>query len=194
VVEKAAGGQAAAPTARARAISTATQSFAQGTVAGALLRLGVGTVLAMGHAVHVDMPRELLAAFYAGLARGWPLNEQLGHPACIAVSHGNLANRLRLAGQRDEGAGHARQALAILDQLKSPDTWRTLPILAKIATGLSGGSLRSPAAATTEAYRPFRARGVRLRRASRRHLRAFGATVCSRERNHPRGKPGALLD
>lgn len=59
------------------ACRTATKSFAQDTVAGALLRQGVGTVLAMGQAVHVDMTRELMAAFYAGIARGWPLGEAL---------------------------------------------------------------------------------------------------------------------
>lgn len=59
------------------ACRTATKSFAQDTVAGALLREGVGTVLAMGHAVHVDMTRELMAAFYAGVARGWPLGQSL---------------------------------------------------------------------------------------------------------------------
>ena len=41
------------------ACRTATKSFAQGTVAGALLRQGVGTVLAMGHAVHVDISSHL---------------------------------------------------------------------------------------------------------------------------------------
>ena len=55
------------------ACRTATKTFSQDTVAGALLRQGVGTVLAMGHAVHVDMTRELMAAFYQAIAaaRRW---------------------------------------------------------------------------------------------------------------------------
>ncbi len=61
------------------ACRTATKSFAQDTVAGALLRQGVGTVLAMGHAVHVDMTQKLMGAFYEGLAEGWPLGVALKH-------------------------------------------------------------------------------------------------------------------
>ena len=59
------------------ACRTSTPSFAQETVASELLRRQVGTVVAMGHAVHVDMTRELMAAFYAALTKGLPVGEAL---------------------------------------------------------------------------------------------------------------------
>lgn len=59
------------------ACRTATKAFAQDTVAGALLRQGVGTVLAMGHAVHVDLTRELMAGFYDTIGDGAALGEAL---------------------------------------------------------------------------------------------------------------------
>jgi len=59
------------------ACRTATKAFAQDTVAGALLRQGVGTVVAMGHAVHVDLTRELMAGFYGAIGDGAALGEAL---------------------------------------------------------------------------------------------------------------------
>ena len=61
------------------ACRSATKSFAQDTVAGALMRQGVGTVLAMGHAVHVDMTQKLMKSFYQGIAGGRPLGTALQH-------------------------------------------------------------------------------------------------------------------
>lgn len=60
------------------ACRTATKDpFAQDTVAGALLREGVGSVVAMGHAVHVDLTRELMGAFYEAVARGKTVGDAL---------------------------------------------------------------------------------------------------------------------
>jgi tetratricopeptide (TPR) repeat protein len=59
------------------ACRTATRVSAEETVAGELLRQGVGTVVAMGHAVHVDMDRELIAGFYESIARGRSLGAAL---------------------------------------------------------------------------------------------------------------------
>ncbi|MEM9276201.1 MAG: CHAT domain-containing protein, partial [Cyanobacteria bacterium P01_F01_bin.143] len=59
------------------ACRTATKVLAQETVAGALLRQGVGTVVAMGHAVHVDMTCKLMGGFYSSIARGRSLGEAL---------------------------------------------------------------------------------------------------------------------
>ena len=77
------------------ACRTATKTFSQDTVAGALLRQGVGTVLAMGHAVHVDMTRELMEAFYQAIAAGAPLGEavQAGRQRLYA----NMHRRTRIA-------------------------------------------------------------------------------------------------
>ncbi len=77
------------------ACRTATKSFAQDTVAGALLRQGVATVLAMGHAVHVDMTRELMAGFYEGIARGWTLGVAL--QAARNRLYANMHRRTRIA-------------------------------------------------------------------------------------------------
>ncbi len=77
------------------ACRTATKSFAQDTVAGALLRQGVGTVLAMGHAVHVDMTRELMAGFYEGIARAWTLGVAL--QAARNRLYANMHRRTRIA-------------------------------------------------------------------------------------------------
>ncbi|NQT13535.1 MAG: CHAT domain-containing protein, partial [Planctomycetes bacterium] len=77
------------------ACRTATKSFAQDTLAGALLRQGVGTVLAMGHAVHVDMTRELMGAFYEGIARGWSLGVAVKHARNRAYA--NPQRRTRIA-------------------------------------------------------------------------------------------------
>ncbi len=52
------------------ACRTSMKDSSEETVATALLRQGVGTVLAMGYAVHVDMDRELIAGFYEAIARG----------------------------------------------------------------------------------------------------------------------------
>jgi tetratricopeptide (TPR) repeat protein len=65
------------PLAVLEACRTATEAFAQDTVAGALLRHGVGTVVAMGHAVHVDLTRELMAGFYGAIGDGAALSEAL---------------------------------------------------------------------------------------------------------------------
>ncbi|MFC1824667.1 tetratricopeptide repeat protein [Thermodesulfobacteriota bacterium] len=59
------------------ACRTATKFFAQQTVASALLRQGVETVIAMGHAVHIDMTCALMNGFYGSIARGRPLGEAL---------------------------------------------------------------------------------------------------------------------
>ena len=99
------------------------------------------------------------------------IDQQLGHPADIAISHNNLANRLRLlavarasspsldneaagsdaSGSRaespshviepgspghellDDAEYHARAALALREQLRSPNTHYTLQIFADIA-------------------------------------------------------------
>jgi len=77
------------------ACRSASKMSAQDTVAGALLRTGVGTVLAMGHAVHVDMTRALMAAFYEGIARGWPLGRSL--QAARSQLYANPQRRTRIA-------------------------------------------------------------------------------------------------
>jgi tetratricopeptide (TPR) repeat protein/tRNA A-37 threonylcarbamoyl transferase component Bud32 len=59
------------------ACRTAARVSAEGTVASSLIRQGVGTVLAMGYAVHVDTDRNLTAAFYEGVARGQSLGAAL---------------------------------------------------------------------------------------------------------------------
>lgn len=59
------------------ACRTATPAFAKDTVAGALLRHGVGSVLAMGYAVHVDFTRELMAGFYGAMNDGASIGEAL---------------------------------------------------------------------------------------------------------------------
>lgn len=59
------------------ACRTSTPSFAQETVASELLRRGVGTVVAMGHAVHVDMTKELMSGFYGALTDTLPVGEAL---------------------------------------------------------------------------------------------------------------------
>ena len=71
------------------ACRTATKTFARETVPGALLRHGVGSVLAMGMAVHVDMTRELMAGFYESLGRGQPIGNasQAARNAVYAQKH-----------------------------------------------------------------------------------------------------------
>ncbi len=59
------------------ACRTGTKFFTQETLASALLRKGVGTVVAMGHAVHVDMTRLLMEGFYGAIARGQRLGAAL---------------------------------------------------------------------------------------------------------------------
>lgn len=59
------------------ACRSAEKISAQETVAGALLRQGVGTVVGMGHAVHVDMTRHLMVGFYGAIARGQSLGQAL---------------------------------------------------------------------------------------------------------------------
>lgn len=77
------------------ACRTATKAFAQDTVAGALLRQGVGTVLAMGHAVHVDLTRELMAGFYGAIGDGAALGEAL--QAARNRAYAQPARRTRVA-------------------------------------------------------------------------------------------------
>jgi tetratricopeptide (TPR) repeat protein len=52
------------------ACRTAAPVSGEGTVAAELLRQGVGSVLATGYAVHVDLDRLFMGAFYDALARG----------------------------------------------------------------------------------------------------------------------------
>lgn len=52
------------------ACRTADKTSSQETVASALLRRGVGAVMAMSHSVHVDMTREFMAGFYRAIAAG----------------------------------------------------------------------------------------------------------------------------
>jgi hypothetical protein len=59
------------------ACRTAMKDSAEETVATALLRQGVGTVLAMGYAVHVDMDREMITGFYEAVAQGKSLGAAL---------------------------------------------------------------------------------------------------------------------
>jgi hypothetical protein len=59
------------------ACRTATKALARETVAGALLKQGVGSVLAMGHSVHVDMTRILMGSFYESLAAGCAIGDAL---------------------------------------------------------------------------------------------------------------------
>jgi tetratricopeptide (TPR) repeat protein len=62
-------------------------------VAPALLEAGVGSVLSMSHAVHVDATRILLARFYAGLAAGLSIGAALeeGRGALAAKPERRLA-------------------------------------------------------------------------------------------------------
>jgi len=82
------------------ACRTATKFFAQETVAGALLRQGVGTVVAMGHAVHVDMARTLMEGFYGAIARGQSLGQSLQ-----AGRNRLLAQPYRRVGRKAEAEG-----------------------------------------------------------------------------------------
>lgn len=50
------------------ACRTSTKTLARETVAGALVKQGVGSVVAMGHSVHVDMTRILMQSFYESVA------------------------------------------------------------------------------------------------------------------------------
>lgn len=59
------------------ACRTSMTVSAQETVAGGLLRRGVGTVVGMGLSVHMDLTRTLMAGFYGALARGRTLGEAL---------------------------------------------------------------------------------------------------------------------
>ena len=52
------------------ACRTSTKTLARETVAGALVKQGVGSVVAMGHSVHVDMTRILMQSFYESIADG----------------------------------------------------------------------------------------------------------------------------
>lgn len=78
--------------------------------------------------------RQLLERAIAEERAALVLEEQLGRPVPIAISHNNLANRLRLAGALDEVEEHAHKALAICEQSHDPTTWKTLWILEEIAT------------------------------------------------------------
>jgi tetratricopeptide (TPR) repeat protein len=77
--------------------------------------------------------RQLLEQAIAEDRAALVLREQLGQPASIGISHNNLANHLRLAGSLDEAKEHARQALAILEQIREPRIWQTLLLLERIA-------------------------------------------------------------
>jgi len=59
------------------ACRTSAKFFAHDTLASALLRQGVGTVVAMSHSVHIDMTRLLMEGFYGAIARGQPLGPAL---------------------------------------------------------------------------------------------------------------------
>jgi len=59
------------------ACRTSTLSFAHETVASELLRQGVGTVVAMGHAVHMDLTEVLMRGFYGALTEAVPVGEAL---------------------------------------------------------------------------------------------------------------------
>jgi hypothetical protein len=50
------------------ACRTSTKTLARETVAGALVKQGVGSVVAMAHSVHVDMTRILMQSFYESVA------------------------------------------------------------------------------------------------------------------------------
>jgi len=93
-------------------------------------------------AVDPDLARRLLAQAIGEEREVLVLMEQLGQPRSIAMSHSNLANRLRLAGHIEEAQGHAEKALAICEQIGHPQTWQTLGILQQIAEarGDAGGA------------------------------------------------------
>lgn len=59
------------------ACRTAAKASGQDTVAGALLRAGVSTVIGMGHAVHVDLTRAFVSAFYERVACGCSLSQAM---------------------------------------------------------------------------------------------------------------------
>jgi len=77
--------------------------------------------------------RRLLAQAISEEREALRLREQLGQPGSIALSHSNLADRLRQAGLLDEAEMHARKALAIREKIGDPETWKTLGILEDIA-------------------------------------------------------------
>jgi tetratricopeptide (TPR) repeat protein len=73
------------------ACRTAAKASAQDTVAGALLRAGIGTVIGMGHAVHVDLTRAFTSAFYERVAR----SGSLGQAMQAARTHVHLKRQRR---------------------------------------------------------------------------------------------------
>ncbi len=77
--------------------------------------------------------RRLLAQAISEQREALRLEEQLGRPASIAISHSNLAESLRRAGLLDEARPYAQEALAISERIGHPETWKTLEILEDIA-------------------------------------------------------------
>jgi tetratricopeptide (TPR) repeat protein len=77
--------------------------------------------------------RQLLEQAITDERAALALEERLGRAASAATAHHNLADRLRRVGSLDEAEEHARQALAVWEQLRDENTWKTLKILEEIA-------------------------------------------------------------
>jgi tetratricopeptide (TPR) repeat protein len=66
----------------------------------------------------------------------------LGQPRSLAISHSNLANRLRLLGLLEEAREQALKAAELFEQIGDPNLWHTLRILEQIceASGDASGA------------------------------------------------------
>lgn len=140
------------------ACRTATKALAQDTVAGALLRQGVGTVLAMGHAVHIDMTRVLMGTLYGEIAKGRRVGEAL-QVARLAVASED---------QRRLGPGADAPTVALQDWFV-PQLYQAGDDLALLPVKPSRKARRAP---TLEGFPPppqygFQGRGHELHRLER---------------------------
>ena len=93
------------------ACRTATKMPAHDTVASALVRQSVGTVLAMGYAVHVDMTREFMAAFYEAVASGSAKPCKRPARQCTPTRAGGLASA-RKPPQLSSSIGSSRMGVS----------------------------------------------------------------------------------
>jgi tetratricopeptide (TPR) repeat protein len=124
--------QGQATTRSNRAILLSDQAQALLGDGGSLPPLGDADDAAAGSPSH-DEARRLLNQAIAEERECLAIQQQLGHPASISISHNNLADYLRLSGQLNDAEQHARAALDIREQLNDPRTHQTLNILRKIA-------------------------------------------------------------
>ncbi len=101
------------------------------SVAPRLIQAGVGSVLSMGHAVHVEAARLLLDRFYRELVRGTTIGQAVAEARKALLVHSGALDRIRPRGRtielRDWFLPHLYQRAAD-DALVPPDAARQQPV------------------------------------------------------------------